>query len=35
VAEAELWFYGKVLGFTPADEMAPVALENESALPVL
>ncbi len=32
VAEAELWFYGKVLGFTPADEMAPVALENESAL---
>ncbi len=32
VAEAELWFYGKVLGFSPADEMAPVQLENEAAL---
>lgn len=23
--EAELWFYGRVLGFTPADELTPVA----------
>ena len=22
--EAELWFYGKVFGFTPADEIEPV-----------
>ncbi len=26
--EAELYFYGKVFGFTPADEIAPVAIEN-------
>lgn len=27
-AEAELWFVGKVLGFDPADELEPVAVEN-------
>ena len=32
VAEAELWFYGRVLGFGPGDEIEPVKLENESAL---
>lgn len=32
VAEAELWFYGKVLGFDPADEIAPVPLENDEGL---
>jgi dipeptidyl aminopeptidase/acylaminoacyl peptidase len=26
--EAELYFYGKVFGFEPADEIAPVAIEN-------
>ena len=26
--EAELWFYGKVLGFEPADELEPVPAEN-------
>ncbi len=26
--EAELWFYGKVLGFEPADRIAPVAIDN-------
>jgi dipeptidyl aminopeptidase/acylaminoacyl peptidase len=26
--EAELYFYGKVFGFTPAGEIAPVAIEN-------
>ena len=26
--EAELYFYGRVWGFTPADEIAPVAIEN-------
>jgi dipeptidyl aminopeptidase/acylaminoacyl peptidase len=26
--EAELWFYGRVLGFEPADAIEPVALEN-------
>jgi dipeptidyl aminopeptidase/acylaminoacyl peptidase len=25
--EAELWFYGHVLGFEPADEIAPVTIE--------
>ena len=30
--EAELYFYGRVLGFTPADEIEPVEIENESAL---
>ena len=32
VAEAELWFYGRVLGFGPGDEIEPVRLENEGAL---
>jgi dipeptidyl aminopeptidase/acylaminoacyl peptidase len=27
-AEAELYFYGRVFGFTPADEIEPVAIEN-------
>jgi dipeptidyl aminopeptidase/acylaminoacyl peptidase len=26
--EAELYFYGAVFGFTPADEIAPVAIDN-------
>ena len=26
--EAELWFYGAVLGFEPADEIEPVPIEN-------
>ncbi len=26
--EAELWFYGTVLGFAPADEIEPVEIEN-------
>ncbi|HVF32238.1 MAG TPA: S9 family peptidase [Acidimicrobiales bacterium] len=32
VAEAELWFYGRVLGFTPGDEIEPVRIEHEAAL---
>ena len=28
VAEAELYFYGRVLGFEPADEIEPVPIEN-------
>jgi dipeptidyl aminopeptidase/acylaminoacyl peptidase len=32
VAEAELWFYGRVLGFRPADDIEPVPMENEEAL---
>jgi dipeptidyl aminopeptidase/acylaminoacyl peptidase len=31
-AEAELYFYSKVLGFEPADEIAPVEIENAGAL---
>lgn len=31
-AEAELYFYGRVLGFTPADQVEPVDIENEDAL---
>ncbi len=27
-AEAELWFYGQVLGFRPADDIQPVEIEN-------
>jgi dipeptidyl aminopeptidase/acylaminoacyl peptidase len=27
-AEAELYFYGRVFGFTPADEIEPVPIEN-------
>jgi dipeptidyl aminopeptidase/acylaminoacyl peptidase len=30
--EAELWFYGRVLGFTPADAIAPVVVENDAGL---
>ena len=26
--EAELYFYGKVLGFTPADDLPPIDIEN-------
>jgi dipeptidyl aminopeptidase/acylaminoacyl peptidase len=33
VAEAELWFYGRVLGFDPADTIAPVDIDNADALP--
>jgi len=29
-AEAELYFYGRVLGFSPADEIAPVEIKNLS-----
>ncbi|MDB5985408.1 MAG: dipeptidyl aminopeptidase/acylaminoacyl peptidase, partial [Nevskia sp.] len=29
--EAELYFYGKVFGFTPADKIAPVPIENLAA----
>ena len=32
VAEAELFFYGRVLGFGPGDEIEPVKIENEEAL---
>ena len=35
VAEAELWFYGRVLGFGPGDEIEPVRLENEEGLEVV
>ena len=31
--EAELYFYGKVLGFAPDDEIEPVAIENAEKLP--
>jgi dipeptidyl aminopeptidase/acylaminoacyl peptidase len=33
VAEAELWFYGQVLGFDPADPIEPVPIDNADALP--
>jgi dipeptidyl aminopeptidase/acylaminoacyl peptidase len=33
VAEAELYFYGRVLGFTPGDEIEPVKIEHEDRLP--
>ncbi len=32
VHDAELYFYGRVLGFTPAGDIEPVAIENEGAL---
>lgn len=32
-AEAELAFYGRVLGFEPADEIEPIEIYNEDALP--
>ncbi|HET9092988.1 MAG TPA: prolyl oligopeptidase family serine peptidase, partial [Acidimicrobiales bacterium] len=31
-AEAELYFYGRVLGFAPADELAPVEIVHEDRL---
>jgi dipeptidyl aminopeptidase/acylaminoacyl peptidase len=31
-SEAELYFYGRVLGFAPADELEPVTIENEESL---
>jgi len=31
-AEAELYFYGRVLGFTPADALEPVEIVHEEAL---
>jgi dipeptidyl aminopeptidase/acylaminoacyl peptidase len=31
-AEAELSFYAQVLGFTPAGDIEPVAIENAGAL---
>jgi dipeptidyl aminopeptidase/acylaminoacyl peptidase len=34
VIRAELAFYGRVLGFRPADDTEPFAIVNESALPV-
>ena len=30
---AELYFYGRVLGFEPAGSLDPVQIENEAALP--
>ena len=32
VAEAELWFYGQVLDFVPADAIEPVVIDNAAAL---
>jgi dipeptidyl aminopeptidase/acylaminoacyl peptidase len=32
VAEAELYFYGRVLGFEPADRLEPVEIENATRL---
>ena len=31
-AQAELAFYGRVLGFTPAGDLPPIPLENADAL---
>jgi len=31
-AEAELYFYGRILGFTPADDLPPVEIENAEAI---
>lgn len=28
--EAELWFYGRILGFTPADDIEPVSMNGRS-----
>ena len=30
--EGELYFYGRVMGFSPAGELPAVEIENESAL---
>jgi dipeptidyl aminopeptidase/acylaminoacyl peptidase len=32
-AEAELAFYGRVMGFEPADEIEPIEIDNQDALP--
>ena len=34
-AEAELYFYGRIFGFSPAGPIAPVAIENLTLLPAL
>jgi len=31
-AEAELYFYGRILGFSPADNLPPVEIENSHAI---
>ena len=31
--EAELWFYGAVFGFSPADPIAPLHIDNAERLP--
>ncbi len=33
-AEAELYFYARVLGFTPAEDLEPVPIENDDKLPI-
>ncbi len=33
--EAELYFYSRILGFAPADALAPVTIENHEAFPVV
>ena len=30
--EAELYFYGRVFGFEPADQLPPLEIENAAAL---
>lgn len=30
--EAELYFFGRVLGFVPADTLTPVTIANEESL---
>ena len=30
--ESELYFYGKVFGFTPADTLAPVPIDNSEVV---
>jgi dipeptidyl aminopeptidase/acylaminoacyl peptidase len=32
-AEAELYFYGRILGFEPADDLPPVEIFNAGAIP--
>ncbi len=32
IAEAELYFYGRILGFSPADDLPPVEIENSEAI---
>ena len=31
-AEAELYFFGRILGFPPADDLPPVDIENAAAI---